>query len=50
MKTKIKFPNTSTPSSVSGMKKNGKDVLYLKRNGVTYYTKHFKVTTNLTGV
>ena len=50
MITKIKFPNTSTPSSVSGMKKNGKDVLYLKRNGVTYYTKHFKVTTNLTGV
>lgn len=50
MKTKIKFPNTSTPSSVSGMKINNKDVLYLKRNGVTYYTKHFKVTTNLTGV
>ena len=50
MITKIKFPNASTLSSVSGMKKNGKDVLYLKRNGVTYYTKHFKVTTNLTGV
>lgn len=50
MITKIKFPNTSTPSSVSGMKINNKDVLYLKRNGVTYYTKHFKVTTNLIGV